>query len=80
MIWLWLFLGCYVAPMVIVIFAYSVYEHDNPFNKEHIGNVLIPFRNLYITLVIVFVIITLVLIEFWDFCEDVGKAFKKNFC
>jgi len=80
MIWLCIFLGAYVAPMLILIFVYSVYEHENPFNKEYIGNVLIPFRNLFNVLVGVFLFITITLIQFGDFCEDVGKAFKKNFC
>jgi hypothetical protein len=80
MIWLWLFLGCYVAPMAYLIFTYSVYEHENPFSKKHIGQVLMPFKNLYIALVLILACITFSLIQFGEFCEDVGKAFKKNFC
>lgn len=79
MIWLWIFLCGYVAPMLFLIFVYSVYENENPFDKENRGRVLTPFKNLFLALVLIFTFITVILIEFGDFCEDVGKAFKKNF-
>jgi hypothetical protein len=56
-----------------------VYENENPFNKENSGRVFTPFKNLFFALVLIFMFITVILIEFGDFCEDVGKAFKKNF-
>ena len=80
MIWLWIFLGAYVVPMLILIFVYSVYEHESPFNKEHIGQVLMPFKNLWEALVLIFIFVTVTLISFGDFCEDVWKSFKKHFC
>ena len=79
MIWLWIFLCGYVAPMLFLIFVYSVYEKENPFDKENRGRVFTPFKNLFFALVLIFTFITVILIEFGDFCEDVGKAFKKNF-
>lgn len=79
MIWLWIFLCGYVAPMLFLIFVYSVYENENPFDKENRGRVFTPFKNLFFALVLIFFFITVILIEFGDFCEDVGKAFKKNF-
>ena len=79
MIWLWIFLCGYVAPMLFLIFMYSVYENENPFEKKNRGRVFTPFNNLFFALVVIFTFITVILIEFGDFCEDVGKAFKKNF-
>jgi len=80
MIWLWIFIGGYVVPMLLLIFMYSVCEHENPFNKKHIGEVLMPFKNLYIAIVLILACITITLIQFGEFCEDVGKSFKKHFC
>ena len=80
MIWLWIFLCGYVAPMLLFIFVYSVYDDENPFDKENRGMVFTPFKNLFFALLLIFAFITAILIEFGDFCEDVVKAFKKHFC
>ena len=80
MIWLWIFLGGYVAPMVFLIFVYSCIEKENPFDEENRRRVLLPLTNFIIAIIILFLFITVTLIQFEEFCEDVGKAFEKNFC
>jgi hypothetical protein len=80
MIWLWIFLGGYVAPMVFLIFVYSCIEKDSPFDEENRRRVFLPFINFTIALTMLFLFITVTLIQFEEFCEDVGKAFEKNFC
>lgn len=76
----WLILVCgYVVPMLI-LFTYSLFDHENPFDKDNRGRIFIPFKNLFNALVFIFLYTTVTLIEFGEFCEDVKKAFKERFC
>ena len=65
--------------MVFLIFVYSCIEKESPFDEENRRRVFLPFINFTIALTMLFLFITVTLIQFEGFCEDVGKAFKKNF-
>ena len=79
MIWLWIFIGGYVVLMLLLILG-SYIDHENPFEKKNMAYIFMPFKNLFIVIEWIFLFIAFLLMEFGDFCEDVGKSFKKHFC
>ena len=72
----WWIFGLYIAPAILT----AMFEDGSPFPKENSWKVFVPFVNLWFAVTVSLMCITVTLISFGDFCEDVWKSFKKHFC
>lgn len=72
----WWIFGLYIAPAIII----GLFIDGSLFNKDNALSMFIPIKNLWEALVIIFIFVTVTLISFGEFCEDVQKSFKKHFC
>ena len=77
--WLWLFIWCYVAPVLILSCLCVFLGAENPFDKSNRFVIFTPFVNLWEAIVVVLAFLTCAMIEFGDFCEGVYKILKKQF-
>lgn len=73
---LWWIFGLYIAPAIII----GLFIDGSLLDKHNMRSMFIPVKNLWEALIILLICVAVTLISFGDFCEDVWKSFKKNFC